>query len=140
MNIDYCLEQKMIKKDPTVKNRVKKSLESSNHFLKASKKNYDINENEMVLIASYNSIFHSIRALLYNKGYTERSHYCLFIAVKELYKQEQELIRLITTADKIRTSRHNTQYNWQSIDENEAKFTIEIAERILKKVKKYLKK
>lgn len=38
-------------------------------------------------IQGYYSIFHSARALLYSKGYREKSHYALLVAIKELFTQ-----------------------------------------------------
>ncbi|MGI0016801.1 MAG: HEPN domain-containing protein, partial [Nitrososphaera sp.] len=39
-------------------------------------------------IQSYYSMFHSARALLYSKGYREKSHYALSIAIEELFSNE----------------------------------------------------
>ncbi len=36
-------------------------------------------------INAYYAIFHAARALLYSKGYRERSHHCLFIALEALF-------------------------------------------------------
>ena len=51
------------------KERVERSLEIAKRFLTAAKKNLGIEEFEIAEIASYNSLFHSARALLFNKGY-----------------------------------------------------------------------
>ena len=39
-------------------------------------------------IQGYYSMFHSARALLYSKGYREKSHYALSVAVEELFSKE----------------------------------------------------
>jgi uncharacterized protein (UPF0332 family) len=36
-------------------------------------------------------MFHSARALLYSKGFREKSHYALLIAIKELFRNEINL-------------------------------------------------
>lgn len=36
-------------------------------------------------------MFHTARALIFKKGYRERSHYCLIVAVKELYISTNEI-------------------------------------------------
>lgn len=46
---------------------------------------------EYATIAGYYSLFHSARALLYSRGYRERSHYCLRVAIRELFVNEKYL-------------------------------------------------
>ena len=135
MNFKDCLSKGYIRKDKSATERVKKSLEIAERFIVSSKKNLGINELEMSEIASYNSIFHSARSLLFNKGYTERSHVCVILALKELYKKDYELIDLLNTFDKIRISRHNIQYGGMLIDKNEAEFVHNFAKEFLKKTK-----
>ena len=139
MNFKDCLSKDMIRKDNSAPERVKKSLEIAKRFLDSSKKNIEIEELEMSEIASYNSIFHSSRALLFNKKYTERSHICVIISLKELYKDDDELLDLINTFDKIRISRHNIQYGGILIDMEEADFVYNFAKEFLDKAKKILK-
>ena len=139
MNLRDCLSKGMIRKDNSAPERVKKSLEIAERFLDSSKKNIGIDELEMAEIASYNSIFHSSRALLFNKNYTERSHICVIIGLKELYKEDNELLDLLNTFDKIRISRHNIQYGGILIDKEEAEFVYDFAKEFLDKTKKILK-
>ena len=139
MNLRDCLSKGMIRKEKSAPERVKKSLEIAERFLNSSKKNIGIDELEMAEIASYNSIFHSSRALLFNKKYTERSHICVVIALKELYKDDNELLDLLNTFYKIRISRHNIQYGGILIDIVEAEFVYDFAKEFLEKAKKKLK-
>jgi len=139
MNFRDCLSKGMIKKDKSAPERVKKSLEIAARFIVSSKKNLGIKELEMSEIASYNSIFHSSRALLFKREYTERSHVCVIIALKELYKDDDKLLDLLNTFDKIRISRHNIQYGGILIDEDEAEFVYDFAKEFLVKVKNILK-
>ena len=39
-------------------------------------------------IQGYYSMFHSARALLYSKGYREKSHHALLVAIRELFSKE----------------------------------------------------
>ncbi len=138
MNLKDCISKGMIRKDKSAPQRVKKSLEIAKRFLDSSKKNIEIKELEMSEIASYNSIFHSSRALLFKKEYTERSHICVIIALKELYKEDDKLLDLLNTFDKIRISRHNIQYGGILIDLEEADFVYKFAKEFLDKAKKIL--
>lgn len=110
MNFEECMKRNLIRRDKNAIERVEKSLGISNRFLKSARKNLEIEEYEMAEIAAYNAIFHAARALLFRKGYVERSHICLIIALKHLYRNDLELIEYFNAFDRIRLSRHNIQY------------------------------
>ena len=138
MNFKECLSKGMIRKDKSASGRVKKSLEIAERFLTSAKKNIEIEELEMAEIASYNSIFHSARSLLFKMEYTERSHICVILALKKFYKNNHELIELLNTFDKIRISRHNIQYGGILIDTEEAEFVLNFAKQFFQKTKQII--
>lgn len=138
MNFKDCLQKGYIRRDLSAKERVDKSLEISSRFLGSAKKNLDIEEFEMSEIASYNSIFHSARSSLFNMGYVERSHICLIIALRSLYRKNHALIDLLNTFDKIRISRHNIQYGGLLVDREEAEFVYNFAQQFLEKSKRII--
>lgn len=140
MNFKECLSKGLIKRDATANERVQKSLEIGDRFLASAKKNIDIEEYEMAEIATYNAIFHSARSLLFNVGYTERSHACLIIALRTLYATDHRLIEIFNTFDKIRISRHNIQYGGTLVKRDEAEFVYEFAKTFFKLVKDHLEK
>jgi len=134
MRFDECLDKGMIKRDPKATERVGTSLDAAERFLRSARRNFEIEEYEMVEIAAYNSAFHSARSLLFTRGYVERSHYCLGLSVRHLYSGGQ-VVDLIKTWDKIRLSRHNVQYGGGLVDSEEAEFVINFAEDFLNAVK-----
>lgn len=138
MNFKECLSKGMIRKDTSAPQRVQKSIEIADRFLYSAKKNIEIEEFEMAELASYNSIFHSARSLLFNEGYTERSHICVIVALKKLYNKNQTLINLLSTFDRIRISRHNIQYGGLLIDIEEAEFVFNFAKQFLETAKKII--
>jgi len=85
----------------------------------------------MAEIAAYNAIFHAARALLFSKGYVERSHVCLIIALRHLYRDELEFIDYLDTFDKIRLSRHNIQYGGVTTDKKETEYVLNFAREFL---------
>ncbi|OGS40049.1 MAG: DNA-binding protein [Euryarchaeota archaeon RBG_13_31_8] len=139
MNFKDCILKGLIRKDKSAPERIKKSLEIAERFQISAKKNIEIKELEMAEIASYSSIFHSARSLLFKNEYTERSHVCIILALKEIYKSNHELLELLNTFDKIRISRHNIQYGGTLIDKEEAEFVYEFAKKFLEKTKKIIK-
>jgi len=89
MNLKDCEAEKLIKRDFRTRGRVPVSLSTAERFLHSAQKNLEIEEYEMVQLAAYYSAFHSARALLFSKGYTERRHSsCRGIALKHLYNED----------------------------------------------------
>jgi len=129
MRLEECLDRGLIKKDPLASERVESSLMIAKRFLRSSNRNLEIDENEMAEMAAYNSAFHAARALLFAKGYTERSHFCLGVALRDLYRGK--IIDLFKAFDKIRLSRHNVQYGGALVSEDEAVFVIDFARDFL---------
>ncbi|ACS89087.1 MAG TPA: HEPN domain-containing protein [Thermococcaceae archaeon] len=116
---------------PSAIERVKSSIEIARRFLKSAERTFEIGDYVMVEIAAYNSAFHSVRALLFAKGYKERSHQCLVIAVRELYRTNPKIVELMNIFDKLRISRHNVQYGGALVDEEEAEFVLRFAREVL---------
>jgi len=137
MMFEECINKGLIKKDPKATGRVGNSLKIAERFLKSATKSLKIEEYEMAEIAAYNSGFHSARALLFARGYRERSHYCLGVALKYLYK-EGEIAKLLNTFDKIRLSRHNVLYGGLLVNREEAEFVVNFAEEFLRAVRREL--
>ena len=57
-------------------------------------------------VTAYYAMFHAARSLLYSKGYKERSHYCLSVALYELFvnpeMMEARLVRAFSNAMRLR--------------------------------------
>lgn len=138
MRFQECIEKGLVKRDLLARERVEGSLKIAERFLRSSNRNLEIEEYEMAEMAAYNSSFHAARALLFAKGYTERSHYCLGVALRSLYLGKiQDLIKVF---DKIRLSRHNVQYGGALVKVEEAEFVIEFARNFLDAAKEELEK
>lgn len=85
-------------------------------------------------------MFHTARALVYNKKYREKSHYCLAIALEHLYLKkgliEKGLIESLTLGKDLRESA-----DYRSIFSKEgADNLIIMADQLLTTAKKLLKK
>jgi len=137
MKFEDCVNKGLIKRDSRAIERIENSLKIAERFLKSARKNIETEEYEMAEIAAYSSCFHSARALLFAKGYVERSHYCLGVALRYLYK-EDEILKTLNTFDKIRLSRHNVMYGGLLVNKEEVEFVVEFAEEFLRIVRKKL--
>lgn len=135
MTFEDCLEKGMIRKAADAKTRVQQSIAIADKFLKSAEKNLKMEENEVCEIIAYNALFHYARALLFIKGYMERSHACLFLALEKLYPQHKELFE---RADKIRAERHNLQYSGLITDRESASFVLEFVKEFAASAKNLL--
>ena len=137
MTFEECVEKGLIKKSANSQERVESSVSLGDRFLKSARKNLEMDEKEVCEIIAYNALFHYARALLFSKGYVERSHACLFLALRKLFPPQEELFE---RADKIRAERHMLQYSGLATDEESALFVMEFVEEFGKAAKEILKK
>jgi len=81
-------------------------MDSANDDLFEAKDRLAYGRFKYATINSYYSIFHAARALLYSRGYRERSHYCLSVALEILFVQnglmEERFIRTFNNAMALR--------------------------------------
>ena len=80
-----CLKKGLLKKSESAKSWIPKEFGISEKFLNSSVKNLEIEEFEVSMITAYDSLFHACRALLFKHGIIEKSHYCIIIALKEIF-------------------------------------------------------
>jgi uncharacterized protein (UPF0332 family) len=82
-------------------------------------------------------MFHSVRARLYSKGYREKSHYALLLAIRELFSKELEN-SLINQFEQGMGLRQEADYGLK-FSETGALETIDGAEKLLTRSKEILK-
>jgi len=88
-------------------------------------------------IQGYYSMFHAVRALVYNKGFREKSHYALLVALRELYGDRLET-RLIRDFEEAMNLRQEADYGLVFSEEG-AKTNADNAEKLLSRVKEILR-
>lgn len=62
-----------------------KELDLAEEDLKACQEALEKESYKWATIQAYYSMFHSARALIYAQGYREKSHWCLIVAIRELF-------------------------------------------------------
>lgn len=106
-----CLRRKDIAPFRAAPSLVPKELGQANHDLQAAKKSCDASEYKWATIQAYYAMFHAARALLYAKGYREKSHYCLSVALLELYVDTGKLsLSLVKDFDRAMLLREGADY------------------------------
>jgi len=93
MNQEFkqCLEKKKILPFERGKDLVKKEISIGESDLLDAKAGFQEKRYKWTTIQAYYAMFHAARALIYHKGYREKSHYCLSIALRALYVETGNL-------------------------------------------------
>ncbi|MEM4335579.1 MAG: HEPN domain-containing protein [Candidatus Anstonellales archaeon] len=138
---EECLEKGYIRKLSHVpKERIDSEIAEAVNFLSEAKEIIGkTHANKSAFLAAYQSMFHSARALLLLKGYSERSHYCLVIFTKAIFRGS-EVYRYLEMLDSYREVRHGASYGGASLSRADAEEIIKDAENFLRVVKACLKK
>lgn len=128
---DDCLKRRRITEFDRAKGLVPKEIAQAEADLKAAKASFGDANYKWSIIQAYYSMFHSARALLYSKGYRERSHYCLIIAIRQLFAGSGGVSAQLVEALQLgKTLRENADY-YGDFSEEAADQMIERAEEWL---------
>lgn len=130
------LEERKLSKIKLDKALILKEIEAAELDLETARKSLQDRNFKWATIQGYYSIFHAARALLFSKGFREKSHYALLIAIQELFsnKLEQSLIQGFEDAMNLR----QTADYGLTFSEEGAFDVIETAEKFLLKTKELL--
>jgi len=123
-----------IRKDRTL---VLKEIAAAKSDLKDAKESLERNKFKWTTIQGYYSMFHSARALLFERGYREKSHYALLVAIRELYADDIEH-SLIHEFEHGMYLRQEADYGLK-FSESGALDVVETAEKLLRRAKLILK-
>ena len=93
MNQEFnqCLESKRIIAFARGKRLVNKELAVARSDLAEAKAGYKNERYKWSTIQGYYAMFHAARALVYSRGYREKSHYCLAVALRALFVDETKM-------------------------------------------------
>lgn len=128
---DECLKKRKITEFERAKGLVLKELGLADSDLKFANVSFKEENYKWATIQAYYSMFHSARALIYSKGYRERSHYCLNIAIRTLFVSEGKLsVTLVEALQLGKTLRENADYYGE--------FSKEAAEQMLENAEEFL--
>lgn len=124
-----CLRRRDIAPFQAAPTLVHKELDQADHDLQAAKKSCEAGEHKRAMIEAYYAMFHAARALLYAKGYREKSHYCLSVALLELYVDTGKLsLSQVKHFDRAMLLREEADYKG-AFSETGAREVIDNAER-----------
>lgn len=139
MNIEECFRKRLLRKIPPSKNKSLSSIKLAED--KLSRAEYTFHENmfDVCIVFGYMAMFHAARALLYIDGVQEKSHFCIFLYLKEKYSDKIPL-GLINSFNNYRIERHETLYGIDfSPSKDDAEILLKDAREFIKIIKNILK-
>jgi uncharacterized protein (UPF0332 family) len=88
--VQKLLEDRKLTKFRADRKLVLKEMTAAKNDLKDAKESLAGGKSKWATIQGYYSMFHRARALLYDKGFREKSHHALLEALRELYAHDIE--------------------------------------------------
>lgn len=136
---EKCLKNRKIIPSLGIRAETKSELKAAAEDLKDAKALFKQKRLKYATIAGYYSLFHSARVLLYSKDFREKSHYCLKVAIAELFVKEKILdFEFLDFFDEAIGLREAADYE-NLFSKDGAKRAIKNAEKFLSTVKEILK-
>ncbi len=132
-DFEQCLQNKRIIPFAGAKNLADKELSEALGDLEEAQDRFSNQRYKYSTTTAYYAMFHAARALLYSQGYRERSHFCVVIAIEELFGKTDQLdMRLVRALNQAMALRHDADYS--------AEYSKESAEQVLKNAKEFIQK
>ena len=139
MNIEECLEKGLLKKDRPDPEKTAKSINIAEAKLEKAKSLLKLKIPDMAEVNAYSAMFHAYRALLFKDGLREKSHYAIYVYLKEKYSNKIEP-KFLNELNVLRLERHGIFYGFDEpeINEEDLKKTILLIKEFIKKIKELL--
>jgi uncharacterized protein (UPF0332 family) len=86
-----CLDEKRLVKIPVQPDLIQKEMNAASFDLNTAEESFSEGNHKWATVQAYYSMFHTAKALVLYRGYREKSHACLSIALKSLLVDENLL-------------------------------------------------
>jgi len=134
---ERMLEERRLTRFKADRGLIRKEIREAEADLNDAEESLERSKFKWATIQGYYSMFHSARALVYNKGFREKSHYALLVALRNLLATELGT-KPIGDFEEAMSLREEADYGL-AFSETGAKETIEAARAFLKKAKEVLR-
>lgn len=135
-DFEHCVKERRLIKIKPSNEMIQKELESAEYDLERARNSLEEEDFKWAAVQSYYSMFHAAKALVLKKGYREKSHYCLLIALREFYVKKDELnAEMVENFELCMNLRHEADYGLtyhQESAETAIKYTEEFLNNTLK--------
>lgn len=103
---EKCLEKGKIVKIEIAPDLISKEIDEAKNDLNSCERSIQESNFKWAIIQAYYSMFHSFRALIFSKGYREKSHTCIKYAIESLFVDtgslDNQLLQDLSYAMKVR--------------------------------------
>ncbi len=82
---EQCIDRGKIVKIEVAPDLISKEMTEARNDLASCERSIKENNFKWAIIQAYYSMFHSFRALIFSKGYREKSHVCIKYAIESLF-------------------------------------------------------
>lgn len=128
---ERCIKERRLMKIKASKEMIEKELSSAGYDLERSRDSLHDKDFKWASVQAYYSMFHAAKALVLAKGFREKSHYCLIIALNELYVKTGKMdSEIADTIELCMHLRHDADYG-SIFDKESAQTAISYAEEFL---------
>ena len=135
-NIEDCFKFRLLRRIKPDKDKSKKSIEIAKQRLKTAEEIMKLNLFNHVILEAYMAIFHSARALLYKDGIQEKSHFAVYIYLKEKYSDKVPM-NILNFINIHRIERHEAMYGLDyKPEKDDAERAVEDAKIFVKEIEK----
>lgn len=137
-NIEDCFKFRLLRKIKPDEEKTKKSLEISKNRLIEAENGIKLKIYNYAILEAYMAMFHASRALLYRDGIQEKSHFAIFIYLKEKYSDKIPL-HILNFLNIHRIERHSAMYGLEyKPEEQDALTALEDAKAFVREVEKFI--
>jgi uncharacterized protein (UPF0332 family) len=137
-DFERCIKERHLIKIKASSEMIEKEIKSAEYDLERSKESIKDEDYKWASVQAYYSMFHAAKALVLKKGYREKSHYCLIIAVRELYVKDGKINEEIAeTLELCMHLRHDADYGL-IYDKESAETATHYAQKFLLETKKFI--
>lgn len=137
MKLNDLFEKGLLKRINPDDEIVRQSVRLSEKFFEDSEKLFKMNIYELAIVSAYSSMFHAARAILFQEGIQEKSHFAVVFYLREKHKELDSLIESLNT---LREQRHESLYGLEAkFNKEDVIFSISIAKTFIKRIKNILK-
>ena len=132
-DFDQCINSKKIVAFTRGKTLVKKELAIAQSDLSDARAGFNNQRHKWSTVQAYYAMFHAARALIYSRGYREKSHHCLAVALRKLFVEEG-LIEAQAVRDFLNAM------NLREAADYEAEFSQSGAEAVIASAERFIEK
>ena len=133
LDFEQCISQNKLVKVKPDRDIALLELREAKNDLASAEKDFNFKSWKWATDKAYYAMFHAARGLAYLKGFKERSHACILIAIKEIFVKEgllpQQYLEFLSSG---KARREDAIY--------ESKYSEEIAKAHIEGAKEFLKK